>query len=287
MWRFVVAIVNRSDAELRPIVSTYITALFISFLLAVVPPVFFLTASVATGASSWAAVSGLWLSLFTALTIALASPLAYLVGIAARSEKIGESIVRFALSAMFYELGMTLFLVFIPVRNNPGLIPVFLVASLILAIAGFFKQGLIAIIGAVVVFLVCVFAFALPKTSAVIAERGAGFDSRLEQQLKAPRQPGGGQGSVMPTSRYYKGRGIAFGPGETQKTINLVPGQWSEWIITPPGSDYRTDPSADTFIKFYDGTVVKDGPAMVSHVGVKRGIFKFHGSGIVTVTIDR
>ncbi|OGZ02892.1 MAG: hypothetical protein A2430_02315 [Candidatus Liptonbacteria bacterium RIFOXYC1_FULL_36_8] len=80
--------------------------------------------------------------------------------------------------------------------------------------------------------------------------------------------------------------GITFAPGETKKVIQLEPGKWTRWIITPLETSYRVDGPKDLLLRFIDGTVVEN--KSPSYVGVKRGIFKLTANsfGEVIVVVE-
>jgi len=83
-----------------------------------------------------------------------------------------------------------------------------------------------------------------------------------------------------------------FASGQTLLTVLVESDEWSCWIVTPPGTDYRIDADGKAKIRFIDGSKADVGPDVeASWVGVKRGIFQVlsleESSVKVTVTISR
>ena len=80
---------------------------------------------------------------------------------------------------------------------------------------------------------------------------------------------------------------ISFSERETQKIVELVPNKWTEWIKTPPNTDWRFDSQCDLKINFWDGEVV-DCSKKVFQFGVMRGIFRFlsENEGKVVITVS-
>src|SRR3989344_6260792 len=83
-----------------------------------------------------------------------------------------------------------------------------------------------------------------------------------------------------------------FAAGQIQMTLSAESDEWSCWIVTPPGTDYRIDADGKAKIRFIDGSKADVGPDVeASWVGVKRGIFQVlsleESSVKVTVTISR
>ena len=81
-----------------------------------------------------------------------------------------------------------------------------------------------------------------------------------------------------------------FSEGETQLKIDLEPGKWSCWVVTPPATNYRFDPEDYTKeyrVKFWDGTLWVDKPDTqdATWFGIKRGIFKFKSEEAMTIIV--
>ncbi len=76
-----------------------------------------------------------------------------------------------------------------------------------------------------------------------------------------------------------------FPPGGGKLDIPLAPGEYSRWIVMPPGSywtDYTTGPIR---ICFRDGECFNDGPTMANWYGLRRGIFIIQNLGTTQVAV--
>jgi len=92
-----------------------------------------------------------------------------------------------------------------------------------------------------------------------------------------------------------------FSKGSNQITVALNPGEWTCWVVTPVGADYRIDTDVDAEICFADdwcdlpllGRVLPSTSKHIDYsfkdVGLRHGVFQLLGyqKGIATITIER
>ncbi len=208
--------------------------------------------------------------LWSIVTIALAivaSPLGIVVDfLKGGVHGLGERYVRFVGNVLFIEYSIAFLVSTIPLRNNPGGIPLLLVTLILLVGAGVFTKRWVVKMAIAALPLLLLSFYSPPifravnalvasfeERAAVAIRNGASLTEAFSPQSSPPRS--GGAYDVPPTARTW--------------TVDVGPG-WTE-ISIPENSNWTTTPDRKVELLLADGRKFIDGPGVKLQLGVIPG----------------
>ncbi|MEK7542911.1 MAG: hypothetical protein AAB503_01215 [Patescibacteria group bacterium] len=178
-------------------------------------------------------------------------------------------------SVLLFELSFALFVIIIPIQNNPDAIPVFLLAAAIITLAGYSAKLVIGLVKttAWLVLLVSLLSFFIPGPVAFVGMKLSEANGFLLDSMEG---------------LFRKPNYITFAAYETVKPLKLHPTKWTGLVVIPNESkDHNFSVTDSTEIVFDNGDRFIMTPADKPNalINSHTGTFKIRGMGVVTITI--
>lgn len=302
------ALVGKPEDETR--VAVYFKSLRRLALLVLIMPIPILALGIAGGWEWLVALVGIFWALATLLLLVVALPLGILIEALVHGPKgSGDRYVKLALGILLAELTFTLFRSVVPINQNPGAIPIVVLAAAILGILG--AMGLKTpftkkMIGgmATTVLVTSTLSFFFPQSFTVLKTLRGKIDKEAATLLRGEKPIVGffknlsTSRSESPPTAASQSYPICAGARDTTLTpkdgiimieVEMNPNCWSGWIGTPadwPDYYFQAVENRGMEIWFLDGSRYWLKPNSFPWFPNKRGIFRVRGEGKLIVSIE-